>query len=107
MAAREKSGPPMTASQHAQEWRPHRYRVVRSLRTQSRRERGRFAREHLRSRDRLTTPMQPVRRQADRYETRMAYESGVMCSALSHSPEVPRLVAPVGLAFERQPPKTA
>jgi hypothetical protein len=68
-----KARAPNDPGQHAQEWRPHRYRVVRSLRAQSRRERGRFARDDHRPRDRPTTPMHSLRRQGGRYETGVAY----------------------------------
>lgn len=71
---RVKEGAAYDASQHPQEWRSCGYRELPGLRAQSRRERGRFARDNLRPRDRLQASMQPMAREADRYETRMAYE---------------------------------
>src|ERR1700722_19943108 len=52
---------------HAPQRRPRRYREVRTLRAQSRRDRGRVARYNVCPRGGATAQMQPVRRAADQY----------------------------------------
>jgi hypothetical protein len=72
MAAREKPGPPMTLGNMRR--RPRAYSNVPSLRAQSRRERGRFGSNDLRSGGRPTASAQPMRRETDRYPASVAYE---------------------------------
>jgi hypothetical protein len=62
------------ASKYASKRGPRRYRDVSVLRPHRLRERGCIARDNCSRQSRPTPPMESVRRQADRYETRVAYK---------------------------------